>query len=361
MRIALIIYHADPLRGGAERYTIDLAAALARAGHSVSILATGFSSLPENVHAVEIKANGAGRASRYRAFLDLVDLHLGATKYDVVHAMLPVQTCDLYHPHAGLAVAAFSTWRKKFQALFNPRRIAFARVERELLRNPKTRILCLSRAVQQDAQKWFDLPIDRLPILFNAVDLQRFSPSPKSFDADRVNALIIAQDFARKGLMTVLLAMKQLNDRRLHLTVIGKEPPGPYAYFAQHAGLIDRVHFAGATTDPGPFYQAADFFVLPTTHDPCSLVVLESLAMGVPVITTKINGASEIMTDSENGFVLDDPADHAALADRMKRMLDVETRRRMSNACLELRPRLSFEHHLSTLLVEYRAIAGLAT
>jgi UDP-glucose:(heptosyl)LPS alpha-1,3-glucosyltransferase len=112
--------------------------------------------------------------------------------------------------------------------------------------------------------------------------------------------------------------------------------------------------FAGAVEEPYTVYRAADFFVLPTRHDPCSLVVLEALAMGLPVISTVFNGASEVMVPGEHGFVLKDPADVDALAAAMRRMLDPENRRAMSNACLHLRPALSYEHHLDQLLALYQ-------
>jgi UDP-glucose:(heptosyl)LPS alpha-1,3-glucosyltransferase len=100
-------------------------------------------------------------------------------------------------------------------------------------------------------------------------------------------------------------------------------------------------------------YREADFFVLPTKHDPCSLVVLEALAMGLPVISTVFNGATEIMKDGVHGFVLEDPEDVSALADAMRKMLDPQLRARMRQACLELRPRLSYEHHVDELLGIY--------
>ena len=118
--------------------------------------------------------------------------------------------------------------------------------------------------------------------------------------------------------------------------------------------MADRVIFAGPTTDAHSFYRAADFFVLPTRHDPCSLVVLESLAMGVPVISTAFNGACEIMDEGVQGFILPEARDIGALRDRYVRMLDDADRRQMSMACLALRPRLSQEHHLDRLLAVYR-------
>ena len=97
----------------------------------------------------------------------------------------------------------------------------------------------------------------------------------------------------------------------------------------------------------------ADFFVLPTKHDPCSLVVLEALAMGLPVVSTVYNGATEIMTDGVHGYVLPDPSDVDALAGAMRKMLDPDRRAQMSRACLELRPQLSYDTHLDRLLGIY--------
>src|SRR5215203_5373147 len=104
MKIALVILHADPARGGAERYTIDLAAALVKAGHDVSLIASSFAQLPDGATRVELPATGLTRTRQYRAFLDALEAHLDQTRYDIVHAMLPVRRCYVYHPHAGLAV-----------------------------------------------------------------------------------------------------------------------------------------------------------------------------------------------------------------------------------------------------------------
>ena len=49
MKIALVILHADASRGGAERYTVDLSAALAAGGHDVTLLAQTFARLPAGV------------------------------------------------------------------------------------------------------------------------------------------------------------------------------------------------------------------------------------------------------------------------------------------------------------------------
>jgi UDP-glucose:(heptosyl)LPS alpha-1,3-glucosyltransferase len=361
LNIALIILHADPARGGAERYTADLAAALTRRGHQVALLAADFGPAIAGVAQTPISHRGVTRVWRYRSFLDGLDTHLSSHRYDIVHAMLPVRACDVYHPHAGLAAQAAEQtgWRMAFA----PRRWAMAQTERRLLTGTRPPdVLCLSDYVKATVRKYYMLPDEKLATLFNAVDLRRFDPAAagggdvrKQFGLadDSIVALIIAQDFARKGLREAIAALAQIDDPRLRLLVVGKQDPAAYAAQARAVGVADRVIFAGATDRPADFYRAADCFVLPTRHDPCSLVVLEALAMGVPVISTVFNGACEIMTDGVHGFVLKDPADAATLAAAMQQMLDEPRRSAMRTACLQLRDKLSYDAHIDRLEAIY--------
>src|SRR5206468_12670894 len=127
--------------------------------------------------------------------------------------------------------------------------------------------------------------------------------------ADQVVALIVAQDFKRKGLKPTIEALARVPDGNLVLLVVGKPDPSYYVDLAKRLGVEQRVVFAGPTTDTYGFYRAGDFFVLPTHHDPCSLVVLEALAMGLPTITTRQNGACEVIEESRHGYVLSGPGD----------------------------------------------------
>jgi UDP-glucose:(heptosyl)LPS alpha-1,3-glucosyltransferase len=138
MKIALVILHADPARGGAERYTVDLAAALARRGHDVTLISSE-----------SLGVRGWTRVGRYRDFLDRLDRHLVERKHDIVHAMLPVRNCDIYHPHAGLALEAAQRM-SPLRQLVNLRRLRFSAVEQELLiaANPPV-VLCLSEYVKR--------------------------------------------------------------------------------------------------------------------------------------------------------------------------------------------------------------------
>jgi UDP-glucose:(heptosyl)LPS alpha-1,3-glucosyltransferase len=352
MKVLLVILHADRSRGGAERYTLDLHRALRDRRIDSVLAAAGFVGLPPSQHHRGLLCPGATRTGRYRSFVRSLDALLAREPFDLVHAMLPVPRCDLYHPHAGIAVEAVVN--SPVQSWLNPRRRVFADVERSLLARPDPPVvLCLSNYIKSAVRAHHTIAEDRLVRLFNAVDLERFTPGARSFEVPGLKLLMVAQDFARKGLREALLAMARLRRLDVMLTVVGGDNPRFYRRLASRLGIDGQVRFIGSASDVRPFYADADALLLPTRHDPCSLVVLEALATGLPVISTRFNGACEIMTDGVHGRVLDDPADIAALADAIEQLSDPTTRRKMSDACLALRPMLSWEHHVDSLVGVY--------
>ena len=98
--------------------------------------------------------------------------------------------------------------------------------------------------------------------------------------------------------------------------------------------------FAGSTDEPERYYGAADLLVHPTFYDACSRTVLEAMASGLPVITTTSNGASGILTDGEEGFVIEDPRNIGNFSERIAFFWDEEKRKEVS-----LRSRRRIEHY----------------
>jgi UDP-glucose:(heptosyl)LPS alpha-1,3-glucosyltransferase len=351
---------------------------LRRRAHDVRLAASTFAPHVQTSADVVIEAGGSTRHTRYLRFLDALDHHVAGECYDVVHAMLPVRNCDVYHPHAGIAAEALEAGHLKYQGAFlqtvsrvanrlNRRRQRFGEVERFLLTgNRPPIVICLSNYVMRNLQRHYTLPPQQLANLFNAVDLARFDRqrSPEAGEElrarlgiapENIVALMIANDFERKGLREAIEAVGKVADPRLRLIVVGKQNPRLYRRIAE-TSAPGQIIFAGQARDPYPYYRAADFFLLPTRHDPCSLVVLEALAMGLPVISTVLNGACEIMTDGREGFILCDPTDIVTVAECVRKILDAKRRDEMSAAALALRPRLEYDRHLDSLEEIYRRV-----
>jgi UDP-glucose:(heptosyl)LPS alpha-1,3-glucosyltransferase len=144
-----------------------------------------------------------------------------------------------------------------------------------------------------------------------------------------------AHNIKLKGMDTAIRAVRRLaaQGADVVLAIAGGEPDAKWR--AMTACLGKRVRFLGLVDDMTPLFAAADALVHPTRWDACSLSTIEAGAAGLSVITTARNGAAELIREGETGFVLPDPEDVAALADRIGRLLDPALRARMGAAARE--------------------------
>jgi UDP-glucose:(heptosyl)LPS alpha-1,3-glucosyltransferase len=383
MKIALVIQNADRRSGGAEGYTLDLAKALAARGHDVTVVAerSPAAAADEGYRFAYLGAQGLIRWARIKDFVRRVDALYAAGTFDVVHAMLPVRRCDVYQPHAGLAADMLATGHLKHpntvkQTLsrlanrLNLKRIGLARIERTLMaRRPW--LLCSSSTMRDFARRAYALPDDHLVPMMNGIDLHYFTPPPPAHAAAARRAireewkiedrhclgLLVGNNWKLKGVPEAIDAVARAKDPRLVLMIVGKEEGAAYRKQAERLGVRDQIRFVGRVKDLRTVYGAADFFVLPTRRDTCSLVVLEALAMGLPVITTLQNGASDVVDDGRQGLLLD-RGNPATLAAAFHTMLDDARRSAMAREALAMRFTLSHEHHVDKIEAVYHQVAA---
>ena len=174
--------------------------------------------------------------------------------------------------------------------------------------------------------------------------------------------LFVGHNFALKGLKPLLQALGARSQARgarpIHLLVCGGGRSAAYRRMARALGLDATVHFLGYHDDIRECYASSDFFVMPTYYDPCSLVVLEALACGLPVITTAQNGASELMTDGRQGYVLTAPDAQGELVAALDHMTDDARRRAMSAEAARLGGEQTFDRHVAALLKVFQDVAA---
>jgi UDP-glucose:(heptosyl)LPS alpha-1,3-glucosyltransferase len=207
-------------------------------------------------------------------------------------------------------------------------------------------VIANSRQVRDEIIRLYGVDPARLRVIVNGLDRQRFHPLTANAAAalrQRLRApedgpvvLFVGSGFERKGLTYLLQSFGSLKDRASHLWVVGKGHTAPYLRAAERLGVADRVKFWGPVTETAPFYQAATVLALPTLYDPCSNVVLEALGCGLPTVTTAANGAAAFITPGENGAIIPDPDDiaalTAALATFLTRRRDPQVRRAAAQA-----------------------------
>jgi UDP-glucose:(heptosyl)LPS alpha-1,3-glucosyltransferase len=224
-------------------------------------------------------------------------------------------------------------------------------MEQRLFAHPGLlRVIANSRQVREEIIRLYGVDTERIRVIYNGLDRERFHPLDPSATAAlrrRLGApenspvvLFVGSGFERKGLPYLLQAFGSLKDKAAQLWVVGKGDVALYRQAATGLGVADRVKFWGPVTETAPFYQAATVLALPTLYDPCSNVVLEALACGLPAVTTAANGAAEFITPGENGAVIPQPDGIAGLAAALTTFLtqgrDPQVRRAAAQAVAEL-------------------------
>ncbi|MBD6619242.1 glycosyltransferase family 4 protein [Komarekiella sp. 'clone 1'] len=190
-----------------------------------------------------------------------------------------------------------------------------ARWEKQAFQTAKV-VIAVSEKVAQELIN-IGVPRSRIRVIVNGVDLQEFAPGIASRQKlglpENVTLALFAGDIRtpRKNLDTVLHALVKVPD--LHLVVVGHTEGSPFPQLAVSLGLNERVHFVGYRRDIAEIMRAVDLFVFPSRYEACTLVLLEALASGLPVITATATGGAELVTP-ECGVVLPDSDDTDALA-----------------------------------------------
>jgi len=254
---------------------------------------------------------------------------------------------------------------KKYTFMINPLHIALLRIEKQLFSDTKI-IIANSNMVKSQIIRHYNIPEEKIQVIYNGVDLKRFSPENTELYGDKVRQelsigkdtkliLFVGSGFERKGLGALLRAISLIrseknlalpsnkdypspiplpqgegargrvknisSDEDIKLIVIGKGNIKKFSSIAKKYGINDRVSFLGPQKEIEKFYAAADIFALPTIYDPFSNATLEAMASGLPVITTKNNGVSELIQDGEEGFAIENPLNHNMLAEKIKSAL----------------------------------------
>ena len=119
-----------------------------------------------------------------------------------------------------------------------------------------------------------------------------------------------------KGLIHLVAAIPEILRRcpRAHLALAGDgEERELLAAQAAALSVADRVHFLGFRDDVPAVIGALDLFVLPSLNEGLGKVLVAAMALGVPIVATKVGGVPEVVEDGRQGLLVP-PADPAALA-----------------------------------------------
>jgi UDP-glucose:(heptosyl)LPS alpha-1,3-glucosyltransferase len=367
------------LHGGGERQIGYLIAGLLTQGHAVHLFSEQPppSEQPVGVTYHALAAIPAPRAFRPLSFALRVRSALQHAGLAVVQSFDRTLGQQIYRAGEGVHREWLQCKRRSLPALARGwsqfslfDRVLLALERRVFCQTPI--IITNSQRGQEEIGRHYGVPGTRMLTIYNGVDTDRFHAGVRHRFRETQRAawgvssadlvlLFVGSGFHRKGLGCLIEAMGELRRRgvtNVRLVVVGKGRLTPYQRLTRKVAVADVVRFEGLRADVERCYAGADLFVLPTLYDPFANTCLEAMACGLPVLTTAVNGATELMRDGMDGCVLGDAPSAEAVADVLQRMLAWERRRAMGEAARQLAGNYPLSRALMQTLQVYEAVAN---
>jgi UDP-glucose:(heptosyl)LPS alpha-1,3-glucosyltransferase len=228
------------------------------------------------------------------------------------------------------------------------------------------RLVSVSAAVARELEPHFPRMRERIVVIPNGVDLERFISDPETrvhkrrdlgLPPDVPVALFVGNEWDGKGLRFAIEALGSSPRWRLIVAGAGDRPR--YEEAARELSVVDRVIFLGSIEDTPPLYQAADAFLLPTAYESFSLVTYEAAASGLPLLVSRVGGVEDILSEGVNGWFIERDAD--VIASRLKALEDPSVRAAMGHAAREASLRFDWQRMVAGYRALYLALDEAAT
>jgi UDP-glucose:(heptosyl)LPS alpha-1,3-glucosyltransferase len=363
MRIGIIKQRFTGLGGGSERYTSGLVAALKKMGHELHVFTATWDQSAEAqcviLHRVPVM--GVFSFTRQWSFARGCRRALERAPCDLVFSLERSLRQDIARAGGG----CHREWmaRRNHNAPFlkrillrlNPLHAVLLHLERQTYSPDNTRfIIANSHRGKEEIIRHYGFPAERIFVVHNGADCERFKPVPRPA-RDEFVLLLVGSGFERKGVEFAIRALARL-PARVRLRVAGKGRRGPYLRLAKKLGVTGRVQFLGTSACIEAEYADGDLLVHPAIYEPFSNACLEAMACGLPVVSSRINGASEVITPGKDGAVVDDPGDSAALAAAIEPFLNPQTYAAASRAARLTAELLPFSRNVEQTLEVIRRL-----
>jgi len=330
LRIALLV-HDYHRHSGHSRYVVELATRFRR-DHDVHV----FTNIIDDADTAGITLHHVP-AWRKNVLSTILSFAIPATlqvlgRFDVIHAQ---GLCGLRHNVATAHICQPAwydaihqegmqlTWRQSVtrQVLTRLEKMAFT--QRQV-----RRVIAVSSRVQGDLAKYYHRTAG-VGVIYHGVDTVVFHPENRSryraslraslgLSEDQVVALYVGD--MKKGATPAIRALAHTPG--VTLLFLTASDTRSWQTIAEAEGVLDRVIFHPHSKQVEQFFAASDVFLFPTLYDSYGLVIVEAMAAGLPVITTRAAGASEIISPGIDGFLIDAPWDVPGLVGHLSQLRD---------------------------------------
>ena len=335
MKFAFCLYKYFPF-GGLQRNMLKIAEECKRRGHEVDCYVRHWEGdQPEWMSVFRYPVRAVTNIGKDAAFVRKISPVLQKTEYDVTVGFNRIPGVDVFYAADPCLITQYAT-RSRFYRLTRRYQYRYAWEKQLFGRQSSTTIFVLTRQAMQTFQENYETPEDRFKILPPNLDAEKIRPenyqeSPSEIrtelglQSDTLLLLTVASAFETKGVDRVIKAIAELPselNKKISYVVVGNGKTGKNRCLARKLGIENKVIFTGGRHDVPSFYRAADLMVHPARVENTGTVLLEGMAMGLPVIATDVCGYAGYIKENEAGKVLPSPFNQECLTENLKTTLE---------------------------------------
>lgn len=336
MKICLITKSiVDHVLGGMEVHIRDLANGLAFKGVDVHIITskiTNRPSLVKNDSVTYYFIDAKPRFFREKYYYKVSKFFQKLDKkenFDVVHSQSVIAAGLIrYAKYKGnLIVTSHGTAMNEIRTILEGRKKwnsfltipfflkSYLLDERPLYKRASS-IIAVSPTIKQNISDQHNIPIERIQVVLNSIDKEKFSPQEKrpvavlrGFDSGKETILVSVGNIRRiKGYQYIIEMMHQYNESNLKLIMVGEGADLKWMKnLAKTYNLENKIFFAGKVSDSEliEIYNTADIFILPSVwhSEAFGIVNIEAMACGLPVLASRIGGIPDVVEDGKTGLL----------------------------------------------------------
>jgi len=334
MRFAFCLFRFFPFSGLAIDM-LRIADCAHRRGHEVHILTSEWQSAPSGKHQMDIiPVSGLTNHGRAVSFHRAVRPRL-RKEFDAVVGFNKMPGLDVYYA-ADPCFAARARYSRHPLYRLTPRFRSYRQLEHAVFsRDAGTQILVLSDYARSEYQEFYGTQDARFTVLPPTIREEFRDISPTAGGCNRIRTetgvkandlivLMVGSGFRTKGVDRAITAVAaQAPDllRRTHLLIAGEGTPDAYIALARARGVLSRVTFLGGRLDVPDLMAASNVLLHSAYNENTGAVLLEAMAMGLPILTTDVCGYAPYVTEADAGRVLHSPFDQSSLNHELGVML----------------------------------------
>jgi len=291
-------------RGGAEKLILDLCLA-SRDKYDVSVISQY--NRVDSYFKETLVNNGV--------HLYLLDKHPGIDPANMrkIYNLLSQISPDIVHTHIQAAVYAIPWYMfhkkcVKVHTLHSIPSMEFTKAHMKMQKYAYRKLgvipVACGETVRRETAKLYGIPLERIKLAYNGIDIARYASGEK--DEHEGSVIINVANFSKWKNQQMLIDVIQYLDDTYRLVLAGEGVcREEVEEKARHNGVSHRVTFAGRSNNVPLLLSQADLFVLSSEFEGIPLSVEEAFAAGLPVVATNVGGIPDLVTDGENGFLVE--------------------------------------------------------